>query len=130
MRVFKVRAFARFQRKERIADAALVRAVRDIEAGLIDADLGQGLIKQRVARAGQGKSRGFRTIIAVRKQDRAVFLLGYAKSDKADLDPDEHAELARRGEVWLKAQWRVIETAIAEERLAEIELDDEGEAEG
>lgn len=63
VRVFKVKGFARFQRRERIADSALARVVRNAEDGLVDADLGGGLVKQRIARPGQGKSGGFRTVI-------------------------------------------------------------------
>ena len=97
MRVFKEKGFARFQRKERISDTALCKAVRDMAAGLIDADLGHGLIKQRVARPGQGKRGSYRTIIAYRVKKRAVFLFGFAKSGKANLDADELDELAKRG---------------------------------
>ena len=61
----------RFQRKERIADAALIEAIRLAESGLVDADLGGGLIKQRIARLGQGKRGGYRTLIAFRQKDRA-----------------------------------------------------------
>ena len=64
MQVYKVKVFARFQRRERIADKALANAVRNAEDGLVDADLGGGLIKQRVARPGHGKSSGYRTVIA------------------------------------------------------------------
>ena len=74
MRVFKTKVFRRFQRKERMRGANLVEAVARAEKGLIDADLGHGLIKQRIARDGAGKSGGFRTIIAFRKGDRAAFL--------------------------------------------------------
>ena len=56
MRVYKLKAFARFQRRERITDRALVKAVQSAEQGLVGANLGGGLIKQRVARPGQGKS--------------------------------------------------------------------------
>ncbi len=89
MRVFKVRVFARFQRRERIADASLAKAVQDAEAGLIDADLGGGLIKQRVARPGQGKRSGYRTVIVYRRSELAVFLLGFAKNERANIDDDE-----------------------------------------
>jgi hypothetical protein len=85
--------FARFQRRERIADTALVRAVRSAEAGLVDADLGGGLIKQRVARAGRGKSGGFRTVIAWRRSERAIFRLGFAKNERDNIDDDELDEL-------------------------------------
>lgn len=63
MRIFMNAWFERFARKQRITDAALIDAVRRAERGQIDADLGGGVIKQRVARAGQGKSGGYRTII-------------------------------------------------------------------
>jgi hypothetical protein len=52
VRVYKVKVFKRFQRRERIADASLAKAVRSAEDRLVDADLGGGLIKQRVARPG------------------------------------------------------------------------------
>jgi len=59
MRLYKVKGFVRFQRRERIADAALVEAVLAAERGLVDAGLGGGLIKQRIARPGQGGAAGF-----------------------------------------------------------------------
>jgi hypothetical protein len=65
------------QRRERIADTALLEAMRMAERGLVDADLGGGLIKQRIARPGQGKSGGFRTLIAYRRGERAVFQFGF-----------------------------------------------------
>ena len=83
MRIYKVKVFARFQRRERIEDGALAKAVRAAEDGLIDADLGGGLIKQRVARPGQGKSGGYRTVIVYRRGDLAVFLLGSPRTIEA-----------------------------------------------
>ena len=47
--------FERFARKERLADPALREGVPRAENGLIDADLGGGVIKQRVARPGKGE---------------------------------------------------------------------------
>jgi hypothetical protein len=67
MRIFKNKWFVRFARKERITDTKLAQAVRNAEKGLIDADYGGGVIKQRIARAGQGKSGGYRSIIILRK---------------------------------------------------------------
>ena len=97
MRIFKLKAFRRFRRREGILDASLIAAVRDAANGLIDADLGDGLIKQRVARRAQGKRGGYRTVIAYRRDHRAVFLLGFANSDKANVEDDELTELKRRG---------------------------------
>jgi hypothetical protein len=84
-RVFKNGWFQRFARKQRLSDAALVQMVGQAEAGLIDADLGGGLIKQRVARSGGGKSGGYRTLIFFRSGDRAIFAFGFAKNDLANI---------------------------------------------
>jgi hypothetical protein len=88
-RVSKTRSFERFARKEKIRDAALVDAVARAEKGQVDPDLGGGVIKQRIARLGQGKSGGYRTIIFFRRGDRAFFAYGFAKSVRANIDADE-----------------------------------------
>lgn len=73
--VYKNKPFTRFARKARITDAELWRAVRLANDGVIDADLGGGVIKQRIARAGEGKSSGSRSIVLFRRGDRAIFRL-------------------------------------------------------
>jgi hypothetical protein len=69
VRVFKTKEFIRFARREAIRDAALLEAVRRADQGLIDGDLGSGLIKQRVARPGQGRRGGYRALMAFRAAD-------------------------------------------------------------
>ena len=64
-------------------------AIERAERGLIDADLGGGLNKQRVARAGQGRSGGFRMIVAYRTEDKAFFLYGFAKNERANIEDSE-----------------------------------------
>lgn len=95
MRVFKNAWFERFARKQGIADQALLEAIEQAGLGLIDADLGDGVIKQRVARPGQGKSSGFRTIILYRTAERAFFVYGFAKSDRDNIDDNEKAEFRK-----------------------------------
>ncbi|MBD3646156.1 MAG: type II toxin-antitoxin system RelE/ParE family toxin [Pseudomonadales bacterium] len=90
-RVFKNKWFVRFARKEGIEDSVLCETIRSVETGLIDADLGGGVIKQRVARSNQGKSTGFRVIILFRANDRAFFVYGFAKSERDDLRANELA---------------------------------------
>jgi hypothetical protein len=89
MRVFKTRPFVRFARSEGLSDGDICEAVKRAESGLIDADLGGGVIKQRVARQGQGKSGGFRTIVLFRQGTRAFFVYGFAKSDRDNIDAKE-----------------------------------------
>lgn len=62
MQIFKNKWFARFAGKENIDDRMLSKAIDAAERGIIDADLGGGVIKQRVARERSGKSGGYRTI--------------------------------------------------------------------
>ena len=82
MRIFKTRAFARFARREGIDDAVLGNAIDRAERGRIDADLGGGIIKQRVPRPGAGRSGGFRTVVAYRAGEISVFLYGFAKNER------------------------------------------------
>jgi hypothetical protein len=84
--VYKTKPFDRFARKARLTDADLWNAAELANQGLIDADLGGGVIKQRIARAGEGKSGGSRTIIAFRKNDRAIYVFGFEKKDQANID--------------------------------------------
>jgi len=125
VRVYKLKAFARFQRRERIADVLLAKAVRDAGRGLRDTDLGGGLIKQRVARPGAGKRGGYRTVIAYRRGERAVFLYGFAKSTRANVDDDELEVLRRRGMGLLNAPEAALEAMIADDALIEVSYDEE-----
>ena len=94
MRIYKTKVFLRFQRKEGVADAALCEAITRADKGLIDADLGRGLIKQRVAREGAGRRGGFRTIVAYRAGSRAVFIFGFAKNVRDNITAADERDLA------------------------------------
>jgi hypothetical protein len=125
VRVYKLKAFARFQRRERIADRALAKAVQSAEQGLVDADLRGGLIKQRIARPGQGKSGGYRTVIAYRRGELAVFLYRFAKNERANLDDDELTDLQRIGRRYLGLGDDELEAAVAADELTELSYGDE-----
>ena len=101
MRIFKTKLFAKFARSEHIVDASLVEAVQRAGRGLVDVRLGGGVIKQRVARQGQGRSGGYRTLIAYQMGDFAVFLFGFAKSERANVGDDELASLRTIADQWL-----------------------------
>ena len=92
MRIFKSRWFQRFASKEGISDAALHDAATRAGRGQIDADLGGGVIKQRIARPGQGSSKGYRTIILFRHGAMAFFVFGFSKSRRANLDDGEEKQ--------------------------------------
>jgi hypothetical protein len=106
MRVFMTKWFARFVRHERITKANLLEAIARAEHGLIDADLGGGLIKQRIARPGQGRSSGYRMIVAYKPVDRAIFLVGFAKNEKDNISLDELAILRKLAQNWAHSKRR------------------------
>ena len=120
VRVFVTKAFRRFQRKERIGDTALLEAIERAAAGMIDADLGQGLIKQRVARPGQGRSGGYRTIIALRSGHRAIFLFGFSKSALANIDGAALSHWQAVGADLIAATDKAIKAAIDGSELSEV----------
>jgi hypothetical protein len=125
------RYFARFTRQENIRDEALAKAIRDAENGLIGAELGGGLIKLRVARPGRGKSGGYRTLIAYSRGRRAVFLLGFAKNERENIDPKQLADLKNAATDILSQSDHVLDMQIAEGRLQEVDYDHEdGKDEG
>ena len=126
MKLYKTKWVSRFARRERLADRSLAEAIARAERGLIDADLGGGLIKQRVARSGQGRSGGYRMLVAFRSADRAVFLYGFAKSEQENISPDELVTLREIAASWLAADVQGIARAIAENALEEVPYDEEG----
>ena len=120
MRVFKTKLFAKFARRERIGDASLLQAIERARQGLVDADLGGGILKQRVARQGQGRSGGYRTLIAYRFGDFAVFLFGFAKSELDNIDSSQLASLQEAAGYWLAADATGFERALEDGILIEV----------
>lgn len=88
-RVFKTRQFARWMRQTELTDAALSMSVREMMAGLVDADLGGHVLKKRVAVPGRGKRGGARTLVATRKGSRWFFVFGFEKNEKANVSRAE-----------------------------------------
>jgi hypothetical protein len=123
MRAFMTRTFEDWAEDQDIPEDQLADSVREIEQGLIDADLGGHLVKKRVARAGQGKSGGFRTILAFQKEERAFFLYGFAKNERDNITPKELKALRILGNEFLSYDDETIQRLLSLEELFEIEVD-------
>lgn len=95
MAIYTTRWFDRWARKNGVDASILCEAVQEMTAGLIDADLGGGLVKKRVARPGQGKSGGFRTLVATNKGERWIFVYGFPKNARSNIDRDEEEALKK-----------------------------------
>jgi hypothetical protein len=124
LRIFKNGWFQRFARKQDISDQILREAVLRAGAGQVDADLEGGVIKQRVARAGSGRSGGYRTIIPFRAGDRTVFVFGFAKKDRANIDADELAAFRRAAREVLALGKTQLDELIRIGRFVEVRSDD------
>jgi hypothetical protein len=88
-RVFKTRHFIRWMRKTELSDSALCAAAIEMSQGLIDADLGGGIVKKRVGLAGRGKRGGARTLVATNKGSKWFFVYGFEKNDRANITDEE-----------------------------------------
>ena len=99
MRIFRNKWFARFVRKEGIAEESLREAVRRIEDGNFDADLGAGVFKQRIARPGEGSSGGYRVIVCFKAGERTFFVYGFATSARDNIPPDETREFKKLAKI-------------------------------
>ena len=93
MTIYKTRWFARWANKQGLTSPSLCAAVREMTEGLYDADLGNGLLKKRIARPGQGKRSGFRTLVATNKGNCWIFLFGFPKNERSNIDKDEEIAL-------------------------------------
>jgi len=114
-----------FAVRERIGADALRDAVYRVDAGLIDANLGGGVIKQRVAKAGGGKSGGYRTIILYRLASRAIFVYGFAKKDRANIDERELREYRNLGRIFLSYDDLAVAEMLLSGKWKEITKDDQ-----
>jgi hypothetical protein len=121
MRVFKTRVFDRWAGKAGVTDAALLKAVDDIERGLIDADLGGNLFKQRVAQPGRGKSGSTRTLLATRFDGALYFLFGFEKKDRASITQRELVIYQSLANTLLTLDNDQIQTAMKTNQLMEVQ---------
>jgi len=88
-RILKTRSFNRWALRADLSDTALLTAVQEIEQGLIDGDLGGGVLKKRVGVPGRGKSGGARVVLATSSGDRWFFMFGFLKSQRANISSRE-----------------------------------------
>jgi hypothetical protein len=118
--ILKILTFERWQKKTDLADRALCQAVQEMQQGLIDADLGGGLVKKRVARPGAGKRGGYRTLLATNQDDRWIFLYGFAKNERDNIAHQELLALKRMAKELLALSVENIQTALQHGELKEI----------
>jgi len=124
-RVFKTRYFSRWMRKTELSDPALCAAVVEMARGLIDADLGGGVVKKRVALPGRGKSGGARTLVATNRGNRWFFVFGFEKNERTNVTAKELDALQKIAADLLKLTSKDLDAHVERGELQEICHDDE-----
>ena len=119
-RVFKTRHFARWMRKTELTDRLLCAAVVEMAQGLVDAELGGGVIKKRIGLAGRGKRGGARTLVATNKGSRWFFVFGFEKNDRANIADDELEALQSLAKELLARSGGELDLAARDATLEEI----------
>jgi hypothetical protein len=102
IKIYKLKSFYKWARSEKLKDEKLKTALEEIEDGLIDADLGNGLIKKRIAREGEGKRGGHRCILAFKQKDKAIFLFGFSKNEQDNITEKQLESLKYLAKEYLK----------------------------
>ena len=123
MRTYTTKSFARFAKRAGMADAALCDAVLRAGRGQVDADLGGDVIKQRIARQGEGRSGGFRAIVLFRRDERAFFVHGFAKNDRENLRRDELGAVRELAKELLGLDQQGLDTMLANGTISEVNCD-------
>ena len=126
MKAFKTKAFAKWANSEGLDDVALASAVEEMERGLIDARLGGDVVKKRVALPGRGKRGSARVLLASRRGDRAFFIFGFAKNERANVSRDELKALKLLAKELLSYPLTSLSLAVRSGELIEIEVTDDG----
>ena len=120
MRIFKVKGFIKWARKERLSDSALLEAVAEMRQGLIDARLGCGVCKKRIGIAGRGKRGGVRTIVAFQSDKHTFFMYGFTKNERDNIDQQELKGLRVYADKLLELKEAQIEVLVKAGELFEV----------
>jgi hypothetical protein len=123
MTIYQTREFNRWARKQGLPNAALCKAATEMANGLYEADMGGNLLKKRIARPGQGKSGGFRTLVATNRGNLWFFVYGFAKNERSNIDQNEEAALKKLAAVLLTLKPTALSQALAAEELIEVNCD-------
>jgi hypothetical protein len=113
--------FKKWARKANLSDENLLETIENIENGLSVADLGGNIYKVRVQRPGKGKSSGFRTIVVYRVEEKAIFLYGFGKNEKSNIDKQELSYFKKLGNDLLALNEEQINNSIKKQILFDLE---------
>lgn len=114
--------FNKWAKKAKLSNESLLEAIDNLEKGLSAADLGSNLYKVRVQRSGKGKSSGFRTIIVYRSNEKAIFLYGFGKNEKSNINKTELKYFKKLGNDLLALNTEQIADSLKKQILFDLEV--------
>lgn len=120
MKIYKHYQFNKWMKQVGLLDQNLKEAVTEIVSGLVDADLGQGVLKKRIALPGRGKSSGARTIVAFKTDHRTIFIYGFSKNEKDNISKNDEIQLKQLAKTYLAFTEQQIKNAIKIGDLIEV----------
>lgn len=123
MRIFKYRIFRQWAKSEGLSDSLLSDAIEEIEKGLYEANLGGGLYKKRIAKKGRGKSGGYRTILAFKQGNRAVFMYGFPKNERDNISDKEERAYKKLAKYFLEISNEKIRSLIENGEIFEVKYE-------
>ncbi len=112
--------FLDFEHHSSLAVEALCKVVEEMEQGLIDANLGSGIMKKRVALPGRGKRGSTRTLVATNNVNRWFFLFGFEKNERDNVSANELGALKNLAADLFKSATNQLEAAVSMGTLREI----------
>jgi hypothetical protein len=122
MKVFKNTAFHDCPKKLDISDKVLSEAIKEINLGRYDANLGGNVYKKRIPLGNKGKSSGARTILAFKTDEKAFFIYGFAKNKKEDVDEKELQGLKKLARIYLNLTDEELARATLRGELIKLEV--------
>jgi hypothetical protein len=121
MKRLSTKWFKKWSKKVKLTNDDLLGAISDLEDGLSTTDLGSHLFKVRVKREHSGKSSGFRTIIVYQENEKAIFLYGFGKNEKENIDKSELQYFKKLGDDLLALNSEQLEESIGQKILFDLE---------
>lgn len=122
-RIFRTKSFSKWLNKSELNDKDLLKAVKEMEKGLYEADLGGNVYKKRVAIGNRGKSQGARTIVATRLGTYWFFMFAFNKNERANINDSELAHLQKLAEFYLGLTVKELDKVIKDKTLIEVKHD-------
>jgi len=121
VRIFKTKWFARWAKSEKIADEIFKNAIKEIEAGLHNGDMGACLIKKRVARKGEGRRGGYRTLLSFKQDKLAIFIFGFSKNDAENITKLQEEKFKKLSRDLQASAEKHLKQLLEREQLIEVE---------